>query len=244
MKYSFESKIRYSEIGMDGKLTLPSLIDYFQDCSNFQSEALGVGLRHLMRMHRAWVLAGWQILINRYPGMGEDVRISTWAYDFKAFQGFRNFTLETADGELLAAANSIWVYMDLEQMRLVRTPEEEVAAYGNAEALDLPFGSRKVRIPKEGGTARETITVMEHHLDTNCHVNNAWYVTMAQACLPKEFTAGGLRVEYKMQAHLADRIFPVCFETTDGYIVSLNNEEGKPYAVAHFSSVESAGIGV
>ena len=39
MKYSFTSRIRYSEIGEDGCLTLPGLINYFQDCSTFQSEA-------------------------------------------------------------------------------------------------------------------------------------------------------------------------------------------------------------
>ncbi len=32
MKYSFTSRIRYSEIGEDGNLTLPGLINYFQDC--------------------------------------------------------------------------------------------------------------------------------------------------------------------------------------------------------------------
>mgnify|MGYP000603361539 CR=1 FL=1 len=36
MKYSFTSRIRYSEIGEDGNLTLPGLINYFQDCSTFQ----------------------------------------------------------------------------------------------------------------------------------------------------------------------------------------------------------------
>ena len=44
MKYSFTSRIRYSEIGEDGNLTLPGLINYFQDCSTFQSEAIGEGV--------------------------------------------------------------------------------------------------------------------------------------------------------------------------------------------------------
>ena len=30
MKYSFTSRIRYSEIGEDGNLTLPGLINYFR----------------------------------------------------------------------------------------------------------------------------------------------------------------------------------------------------------------------
>ena len=36
--YEFNSRVRYSEIDHHGTLTLPALINYFQDCSTFQSE--------------------------------------------------------------------------------------------------------------------------------------------------------------------------------------------------------------
>ena len=49
MKYSFTSRIRYSEIGEDGNLTMPGLINYFQDCSTFQSEAIGEGVAELKK---------------------------------------------------------------------------------------------------------------------------------------------------------------------------------------------------
>ena len=35
--YTFESRVRYSETDCEGKLTMASLINYFQDCSTFQS---------------------------------------------------------------------------------------------------------------------------------------------------------------------------------------------------------------
>ncbi len=38
--YTFQSRIRYSEVGPDGRLTLESLLDYFQDASTFHSEDL------------------------------------------------------------------------------------------------------------------------------------------------------------------------------------------------------------
>ena len=52
MKYSFTSRIRYSEIGEDGCLTLPGLINYFQDCSTFHSEAVGMNIARLSAMKR------------------------------------------------------------------------------------------------------------------------------------------------------------------------------------------------
>lgn len=67
MKYSFESYVRYSEIGEDRVLTLNSVINYFQDCSTFHSEHTGVGIDYLQEKNRVWVLSSWQIVVERYP---------------------------------------------------------------------------------------------------------------------------------------------------------------------------------
>ena len=42
--YSFKSRVRYSEVGEDKKLSLNGIINYFQDCSTFQSEMLNNGV--------------------------------------------------------------------------------------------------------------------------------------------------------------------------------------------------------
>ena len=42
--YTFNSRVRYSEVDSDARLTLDGIINYMQDCTNFQSEDLGVGL--------------------------------------------------------------------------------------------------------------------------------------------------------------------------------------------------------
>ena len=67
MKYSFDSRVRYSEIGEDKKLTLNSIINYFQDCSTFHSESAGVGMEFLADKQQVWVLSAWQIVVERYP---------------------------------------------------------------------------------------------------------------------------------------------------------------------------------
>lgn len=42
--YTIESRVRFSEVGEDGYLTIPAIVNYFQDCSTFQSEELGRGI--------------------------------------------------------------------------------------------------------------------------------------------------------------------------------------------------------
>ena len=61
MSYRFEGKVRYSEIGEDKCLTLPAILDYFQDCCTFQSEEIGQGMLAVEERKRAWVLASWQV---------------------------------------------------------------------------------------------------------------------------------------------------------------------------------------
>lgn len=42
--YSIKERVRYSETDKSGHLTLTGIVNYFQDCSTFQSEDLGVGM--------------------------------------------------------------------------------------------------------------------------------------------------------------------------------------------------------
>ena len=39
--YHYESRVRFSETDKKRKLTLEAIVDYFQDCSTFQTEDLG-----------------------------------------------------------------------------------------------------------------------------------------------------------------------------------------------------------
>ena len=92
--YRFESRVRYSEVDSEKKLTLSSLLDYLQDCCTFQSEELGIGVEYLAGHQAAWVLSSWEIEILRYPEMGERIVTGTWPYDFKGFFGYRNFLIQ------------------------------------------------------------------------------------------------------------------------------------------------------
>ena len=112
--YTIENRVRFSEIGEDGYLTIPAIVNYFQDCSTFQSEELGRGIEFLKDHKRVWVLNAWQIMIHRRPQLMEEIKVSTWPTGFDGLYGTRNFKLETKEGEMLACANSIWVYMDVE----------------------------------------------------------------------------------------------------------------------------------
>ena len=45
MYYKLEGRVRYSEIGEKGYLSLPGILNYFQDCCTFHSESVGQGMK-------------------------------------------------------------------------------------------------------------------------------------------------------------------------------------------------------
>ena len=228
--YTFDGRIRYSEIDHRDQLTLPALINYFQDCSTFHSEDVGMGHKELMAKNRAWILSYWQVEITRYPKLCERVQVGTFATDFQKFLGYRNFLMKTEEGEELAKAYAVWVYMDMMKGRPVRLPKEEADAYGIEPALDMKIASRKVAVP-ERLEERESFPVRKHHIDTNEHVNNCQYVQMAMDYLPRDLEIRRLRVEYKKSAVLGDIIYPKVAAEDGVWTVVLENEENQVYAV-------------
>ncbi|MDO4273716.1 MAG: thioesterase [Eubacteriales bacterium] len=234
MSYSFNGRVRYSETGENGCLTLPGILNYFQDCCTFHSESIGQGMEVLKKRGKGWVLSAWQVVVDRYPRLGEDICTTTWPYDFRGFLGYRNFTMDTAQGERLAYANTLWTHMNAAAGFPEKLQPEDTAGYEINEKLDMIYAPRKISIPKDR-TAREGFLVQKHHLDTNHHVNNCQYVSMAADYLPSGFKIHQMRAEYKQQAKFNDMICPEV-SVEDGKItVLLNDEGGKVITIVEFN---------
>lgn len=233
MKYTFDTRIRYSECDHRGTLTLPGIINYLQDCSTFQSEDIGFGVKKIKEQKRAWILSYWQIVVERYPKMMEKVTVGTFASKFKGIIGERNFFLNDAEGRRIVSAASVWVHMDTERMRPVRPSEEEINAYGEEEPLDMEYEGRKIVLP-EHIKELESFPIRRYHIDTNEHVNNCQYVQMALEMIPADKIIRQVRVEYRKSAVYGDVIYPKLAESVDCTVVELCDAQGNIFAVVEF----------
>ena len=231
--FEFDSRIRYSECAQDGRLSLAGLVNYFQDCAVFHSTDVGRGPATWKEEHYAWMLASSQIVVNRYPKMNEIVRTRTQAYSFHGFEADRNFLMWDKKGELLAFANSRWIYFDTEAGRPIRVPKIEVESYGVDPEFEMEKAPRHIKMPAEGVAEKRPFKVRATNLDTNGHVNNEQYISMALAYLPAGIKVRELRVEYLSQAYLGDILAPRVYHDTEGYIVRLDMN-GKACAVMQF----------
>lgn len=242
--YSFTSHVRYSEVDENWRLTIPALIDYLQDCSTFQSDLLGMGPRHIASTKLAWMLSAWKIEIRKLPHFNDEIVVSTWATGFKGLRASRNFTVRRAgdatDAGPIVRADSSWFMFDSNKGRPVRTPENESAPYmerdGGDAPLDMPAIPHVVRIEDEGEPLTP-VQVTAAHLDTNHHVNNAQYVAIALGALGERVPAAPLTldVHYSQAAKLGDVIYPHLHEQDGALTVTLDNADGKHYAIVSVS---------
>ena len=229
--YSFDSRVRYSEVGADGKMSLCSVIHYMQDCSIFQSEDLGVGIAGLKQEKKAWLLSSWQIEIGRRPRLGERLTVGTWASGFKAMYGYRNFILRDESGDDAVRAASIWIYMNLETGRPEKVDDFVAEIYRPEPALEMEKAGRKIAVP-DGLREYPAFPVQKYQIDTNGHVNNGQYLQMAEAWLPEDEQVEKLRVEYRKAAVYGDMIVPAAgLDESGASVVALKGLDGDVFAV-------------
>ena len=232
--YSFSSQVRFSETDHNGKLKLSSLMDYFQDCSTFHSKSAGIGIDKELENERAWVVSYWQIEIDRYPLLYENIKTGTFPTGFKGACGNRNFFMEDEEGNMIARAKSIWAYVDTKNGHPVRIPAEEVEKYGTDDLFELEDMGRKI---KRGinPVLNEPFKVRKEHIDRNEHVNNCRYIGMAAEYISKESVIKKVRVCYMKSAKYGDTIYPYVSEEADRIVVELSDEEQRPYCITEFT---------
>lgn len=231
--YSFDSRVRYSECDERGRLGVVPMINYLQDCSTFHCEDKGEGIRALGQRGLGWILAAWQIEVDRLPEFGEKISVSTWCYEMKRLHALRNFQICDAGGASIVRAESQWFLYDLEADKVVRIPEDQMYYLEDTPRLEMPKLARKLKCEGEGKPC-SPILVSEQHLDTNRHVNNAQYVLMAIDALSEvgiEAALARLSVQYRRMARLGDLVVPRVHECEGGHDVELNDPEGGTYAV-------------
>lgn len=230
--YTFESTVRYSECDRTGKLNIYKIIDYFQDCSTFQSEELDIGVSHLHETGLAWVVSTWNIEVRRLPEYCEKIIIGTAPYDVKGFFGMRNFVLKTVDGETLVTADSLWTMLNLKEGKPSRVPKDVIDGYELAEKLPMTYIRSRIVIPKELAEC-ESVRITKSFLDSNGHVNNARYVNIALDCTDvSEYSR--VRVEYHRQAFPGDILVPKVGRNESGDVVVICDRDGNKYCVMLF----------
>jgi acyl-ACP thioesterase len=232
--YEISRTVGCSNVGTDGKITVGSIIDFMQDCCNFQLNSFKILTEYFNEYNIGMYLVSRQININRVPEYSENLKIKTWIYECKNMYGYRNTIIYDEEEIPCIKSYATGAFVNLSTSKPIRMPDDILRSIPIYEKFPMEYLSRKIEIPNNEAKIENPLTVMKYHLDYNKHVNNSKYVTIAEEYLPENFNAVNIRVEYKSSAKYKDILIPLIYSVGKNIIINLCNEQGKAYAIIEF----------
>jgi acyl-ACP thioesterase len=198
--------VRTYECDHQGRLRPTALLNYFQDAAGDHAEKLGAGVIELIKRNLTWVISRYHIRIARYPGWRETLELTTWPGLNQGLFALREFEVRDRQGNILAAASSSWMLIDLKTKRPV-PPGERLGSYlrDPRRAVDSGFDP----LPTVGAAdVEQAFPVRMSDLDWNKHVNHVAYVGWALETPPPDFQEKyrpiELEVDFRGEAFLGD----------------------------------------
>lgn len=190
--------LRVYEVGSEGQVSLPNLMNFFQDAASEHATHLQAGFSQLAPRNLAWFATRYHVQIRRYPAYGETVRVKTWPKAKRRLFALRDFEMYVGE-EQIAAGSSVWCLVDMASRKpldvdntlpyLPENPQDALVSDFPRVPLPQPFDHE------------ETFSPRDSEIDMNGHANNTALINLAMECLPqglvKDHSVAGMLVFFK-----------------------------------------------
>ena len=203
-------RVRYSEIGENGKATLPALADYLQDAAGWGARILKLAYDDTVDQGIAWVLARWVIHIRDYPGNGDDITVETWPSGVSRRVVTRDFRLTNAKGDVIGVAQSFWVMFDLKKRRAAQWPDwiyDRLPNPPGPKLIEPSLGTPSTSTPL---VPCDIVKARPSDLDLYGHVNNVrlmqWVLGVAGPNSRPDFHPESIDIQYRSECRVHQRV--------------------------------------
>lgn len=202
--YTYNYKIKYSDVGSNNNLTLKSLVNILQESAIAHSDIAGFGINQTSITHLAWLLLNWKVKMFSRPKCNDELTVKTWPTSFDKLYSFRDFEVYDKNNNLVTIASSKWFPIDTESKKIKKITPEISEAYGEPvtkSVFENPF-KEKILVP-EDLKLNFNYTIQRRDIDTNGHVNNINYIDFALETLDEEIfnnnVFNNLEIVYKKE---------------------------------------------
>lgn len=182
--FSQEHEVYFYECDVNGRLTLPMLLNIAIYTSEKQCDYLGVGPAKVKSFGLGWVVTQYEINISRMPTSEERVFVKTEAVKYNKYFSYRDFWITDEEGKECAYIHSTFVLMNMETRKITRIPEELVAPFESEKTTKI---ERAQALPKITCEQQLMYRVRFSDIDMNQHVNNSKYFEWMTDVLGLEF---------------------------------------------------------
>ena len=220
--YKEKTKIRYSHLGANGKTSLVSILNFFQDVATGHTSGTKYSMHNLYALNRAWILISMNTEVYRYPEIDEDITLITYPQSYERIYGNRCYEIRDAKDRVVAKCSSVWAFMDTETVRVTKVFPDFPELFECNTEHDLDFLRREPQVG-EGEKVSE-ILVGKREIDTNRHVNNVKLVSFALEALPLDCEVKKAEIYYRSAVYEGEKINVLACKNGDSIGVKLCGE--------------------
>jgi acyl-ACP thioesterase len=213
--------VRASEIGPDGAMRLPALLDLFQEAAGNSATSLGWASDTLLAQGKTWILSRFHLRLRALPTWREEIAVETWPSGVHRVFALREFRATGSDGRLLAEATSAWLLVAVPSKKPLRPPAEIAAAAAGTPPRVIDDVFAPLAAPARGAAEGSPTRIGRFDLDLNAHANNvAIFRALLEGleAMPPPFA---LEAEFRGEAFEGDVLVPRADEDGDVRRVAL-----------------------
>jgi len=168
-------QMRTYEADFNNKLKIESFTNYIQESAARHANYRKVGYHDLIKKNCVWMLSRLKIQIKKYPEIGDTLKLETWVDGRDRLFSHRDFHFYIDENEIIAAARTSWLILDLERKRL-RSADEFVEDFPAIPGrCNLKEPNQKIdefEAPEPVGS----YMIQRSDLDILQHTNNVTYI--------------------------------------------------------------------
>ncbi len=215
-----DSRLRFTLIGM---------ISLAQTAVSFHYGENRLSIPHMVAKGKTWVVSKQHFEISEYPVWQDEFLSSSWLerpkgpfcyydFDFSYFDGgkkkdlnekVRHFPVTTPAAHSFCQANSMWLLLDLKNLRPTKADGEDFADFDFCDQQLFPNKFPRLELA-EKWDREEEFSPLPLEIDLNGHVNNVEYVKYILNYLPQDAVKGmlvkTLDTNYISSAHESDTL--------------------------------------
>ena len=202
------ARVRASEIGPDGAMRLPALLDLFQEAAGNSATSLGWASDTLLAQGKTWILSRFHLRLRALPAWREEIAVETWPSGVHRVFALREFRATGSDGRLLAEATSAWLLVAVPSKKPLRPPAEIAAAAAGTPPRVIDDAFEPLASPGADAAEGTHARIGRFDLDLNAHANNVAIFRALLEGLEATAPPFALEAEFRGEAFEGDVLVP------------------------------------
>lgn len=172
--YETEQFIRTRDADVNGHWRPSAILETMQEAAGTHSAILGCGRDVLIRQNMVWILSRVELQMDRYPSIGETIRVATMPMPLRRFFFPRYYIFTDEQGKEIGRGGSLWLLLDINTRRMM-PPGDVASLLPDNSDLKAPLGMPPTVELLEGEETVLPCHPVYTDLDVNGHVNNTKY---------------------------------------------------------------------